>query len=131
MQIWLQKKYQDIAEYLLSQRQEAGLPPYSYQLSIRAESTQPDRCKTFLQNTRSLLQSCQTAHDNYDVLILGPVNTTMERRAGQHRYFLLLQAEQRKSLHILMRRCLPQLREMESAQKVRWTMEVDPQDLNS
>jgi len=131
LQLWIDSTYQDIAQYLLTQRHNAGLPPYSYHLVIRAEASQPDRCQLFLQQTHDLLQDCQQVHQDQSVLILGPVSVMMERRAGQHRYFLLLQAETRQDLHRLMHRCMPQIREMDSTKKVRWAVEVDPAELNS
>ena len=51
----------------------------------------------------------------------------MEKRAGWYRAQLILQAEHRKPLHQLLFQWLPLL--PASNQKLRWSLDVDPQDL--
>jgi primosomal protein N' (replication factor Y) len=53
----------------------------------------------------------------------------MARRAGQFRFQLLLQSAQRKELHHLLDRAVPQFSQLKQANKVRWSLDVDPVDL--
>lgn len=61
------------------------------------------------------------------VELWGPVPAPMQKRAGWYRAQLLLQAAQRDVLHRLLSQWLPTL--PSSTNKVRWSLDVDPQDL--
>ena len=53
----------------------------------------------------------------------------MERRAGRYRAQLLLQAPRRAVLHQFLAVWVEQLGKLKSARKVRWSLDVDPQEL--
>jgi primosomal protein N' (replication factor Y) len=53
----------------------------------------------------------------------------MERRAGRFRAHLLVQCPQRSGLHRLLSVWVPRLPELEAAGSVRWSLDVDPQEL--
>jgi primosomal protein N' (replication factor Y) len=53
----------------------------------------------------------------------------MARRAGQFRFQLLLQNPNRKELHQLLDQVLPQISKLKEAQKIRWSLDIDPVDL--
>jgi primosomal protein N' (replication factor Y) len=53
----------------------------------------------------------------------------MARRAGKYRAQLLLQASSHGPLQKLMSRWLAQLEAVPQAKKVRWSIDVDPQEL--
>lgn len=53
----------------------------------------------------------------------------MGRRAGMHRAQLLLQASSHAPLQKLLAQLLPELDEMPSARRVRWSVDVDPAEL--
>ena len=53
----------------------------------------------------------------------------MERRAGKYRMQLLLQAPKRSPLAQLLLRLLPEIEALPSVRKVRWSLDVDPQEL--
>jgi primosomal protein N' (replication factor Y) len=138
-QHWIAQDYPQTADYLLSQREATGLPPYSYHILLRAESAQSSISRSFLVDARTIcLQRLeQQQHHNpsqesksldEQIQILGPVNATLERRAGVHRYHLLIQGPQRKALHQLVRQCYHQIESSPDARKVRWGFEIDPQD---
>jgi primosomal protein N' (replication factor Y) len=52
----------------------------------------------------------------------------MERRAGRFRAQLLLQSPDRGPLHVAIRALLPQLRELSGNRRLRWSIDVDPQE---
>jgi primosomal protein N' (replication factor Y) len=54
----------------------------------------------------------------------------MERRAGRYRANLLLQASQRAPLQNLLAATLPELDQLKQARKVRWSIDVDPVNLD-
>jgi primosomal protein N' (replication factor Y) len=53
----------------------------------------------------------------------------MERVGGRSRMYLVLQAASRPDLHAQVDAWLPQLRELKSGRQVRWTIDMDPQEL--
>jgi primosomal protein N' (replication factor Y) len=117
--------YAAFAGESLRERQDAVLPPFSYQALVRAEATKSTLPRTFLE------QAMQTglALAQGDVGFWGPVAAPMERRAGHYRAHLLLQAHSRRQLHGLLAKWLPQIRELPAARRVRWSLDVDPQEM--
>ena len=52
----------------------------------------------------------------------------MERRAGKMRGQLLLEATSRAPLHQCLRQWLPRIEALPAARRVRWSLDVDPQE---
>ena len=63
------------------------------------------------------------------VSIHGPLPALMERLGGRSRMYLLLQSADRGALHRQVDPWLPHLPALESARKVRWSIDMDPQEL--
>ncbi|MCK4586598.1 MAG: hypothetical protein KAU29_04620, partial [Gammaproteobacteria bacterium] len=63
------------------------------------------------------------------VLLLGPIPAPMEKRAGRIRAQLLLQSSSRADLHNLLTPWLQQLESSKLGRKVRWSIDVDPQEM--
>ena len=53
----------------------------------------------------------------------------MERRAGKIRAHLLIQAGDRGALQHWLSHWVPALAELPEAKKVRWSLDVDPQEM--
>lgn len=64
------------------------------------------------------------------VLLIGPLPSPMEKRAGRFRFQLILQSGNRASLHNLIKRLLPVYEGLPLSRKVRWSIEVDPLDFS-
>ncbi|MBT8073106.1 MAG: hypothetical protein HKP21_05295, partial [Xanthomonadales bacterium] len=60
--------------------------------------------------------------------IYGPFPAMMERRSGRTRWYLLLQSGQRLALHRQLDEWVSLLHKLPSARRVRWAVDVDPQD---
>ena len=54
----------------------------------------------------------------------------MERRAGRFRAHLLLQCAERAPLLELVSALIPLVNTLPNARKVRWSVDIDPQDLS-
>ena len=73
--------------------------------------------------------------DDFDVIFvgravkMGPAPAPMERRAGRSRAQLLLQSGTRVGLHRLLNQWLHQVEHVPAARRVRWSLDVDPQEL--
>jgi primosomal protein N' (replication factor Y) len=108
----------------LSERRSALLPPYSYQALIRVEATSDDLPRSFLEAALEQGRSLSNG-----VEFLGPVPAPMERRAGHYRAHLLLQSNSRRELHSMLASWLPKIRDLKLARRVRWSLDVDPQEM--
>jgi primosomal protein N' (replication factor Y) len=114
--------YQHFAQQALKERQQALLPPFSFQALIRAEANYPSYPEKFLRALAAKpLAQCEFA---------GPVPAAMEKKAGKFRYHLIIQARSRKHLHCAILELLSQVCENEWHKKVRWNLDIDPIDLN-
>jgi len=123
LQTLLHQGYESFAKDALTERQAVGLPPTQHLILFRAESVGIHDAKNFLNDVAAKLK---TQHSDVD--IFGAIPAPMERRAGRYRYQLMLQCPQRKPMHLLVQRYLPQLTKLKSIRKVRWSIDVDPYD---
>jgi len=121
----VRRGYPGFAIEALRERRAAGLPPYSHQALVRAESARAEHAEKFLEQLAAWAGSGAVA----GVELWGPVPAPMTRRAGQHRVHLLLQAGRREALHALLQG-LPEFAVgLPGARRVRWSLDVDPVDL--
>lgn len=114
--------YSHFAKTALQERQLTQLPPFSQQALFRAEANHADAVINALQAIADLFPQRD------DAFVLGPIPAVMERRAGRFRYQLLLQTQQRGLRAQLLRYVLPQLEHLPILRKVRWSLDIDPQD---
>ena len=127
LHILINKGYEDYAQLSLVERQQAQLPPYAYQALIRAEANNPSLPEEFLLKSKQLSEKINLKNIEF----WGPVAATMQRKKGRHRFQLLLQCSNRAMLHDFLQVWLPMAAEMPLSKKVRWSVDVDPQDFYS
>jgi primosomal protein N' (replication factor Y) (superfamily II helicase) len=60
---------------------------------------------------------------------LGPLPAIMEKRAGRFRYLLQIDADERATLGPLLSAVATQLENHKDSRRVRWSIDVDPQEL--
>ena len=114
--------YQHFAKQALIERQQALLPPFSFQALFRAEANYPSYPEKFLRAmTEVPFDGCQFA---------GPVPAAMEKKAGKFRFHLILQAKSRKQLHQAVYKLIHNSATNEWHSKVRWSIDIDPVDLS-
>jgi primosomal protein N' (replication factor Y) len=130
----LREGYDGFARAAAAERTAAGWPPFSALAMLRAEAAQPDPAQAFLamaaQRASDELQTMAPGGGTADVAVLGPAPAPMERRAGRFRMQLLLQAPTRAPLQLLLARLLPILDTASEGRRVRWSVDVDPIELD-
>ncbi|RKZ69412.1 MAG: primosomal protein N' [Gammaproteobacteria bacterium] len=124
LQTLLHNGYQAFAEAALQERRAAGLPPVRHLVLLRCESVEANAAQAFLQQAADSAKQV----DIKNIELFGPIPAPMERRAGRYRYQIMLQSKQRKALHQFLSWWVPQLQQLASARKVRWSIDVDPYD---
>jgi len=113
--------YEAFAEAICTDRQTACLPPFSYQALLRSDAIQKDAVRRFLDQAKQCFPPG-------DAVVYGPFPAMMERRSGRTRWYLLVQSSKRSSLHPQLDEWVLRLQKLASARKVRWSVDVDPQD---
>jgi primosomal protein N' (replication factor Y) len=125
LQTLITSGYRAFANAALQERQQAQLPPFSHQALFRVHAANREDPQQFLQ---ALVEQIAEINDG-KISVLGPVTAPMAKRAGQFRFQLLLQSQQRQALHQLLDDLLPKLAKLKHSKKVKWSLDVDPQDL--
>lgn len=118
----LQQGYHAFAQQTLAERQATYLPPFSYQVLIRAADRNNIYAEQFLQKIKSFLSGT----DN--LWILGPMPATQPKKAGLYRWQLLLQHQQRQILHHTINQLIKQIETWPEAKNIRWSIDSDPME---
>jgi len=113
--------YEAFARGICADRRAARLPPFSYQALLRSDAPVKDDVRRFLDQAKQLFPKGEAA-------IYGPFPAMMERRSGRTRWYLLLQANRRSGLQRQLDEWVLKLQKLSSSRKVRWSIDVDPQD---
>jgi primosomal protein N' (replication factor Y) len=120
----VQKDYAHFAEMQLLERKETNLPPYSYQVLLRADSHEDKLPSGFLETAAGILKKTDPGLE-----IFGPFPAPIEKRGGRYRFQLLVQSGNRANLHKALIPWVNELEHIRSGKKIRWSLDVDPQDL--
>jgi len=115
--------------HISSERQEAGLPPFSYQALVHAEARSLDKAIQFLGVLKGHLKS--EALISRGLRVYDPVPKAVMRVAGIERAQLLIEAESRKQLQEVLEAVDQHLRKNSQGRiskntRVRWLIERDP-----
>ncbi|MCI0399766.1 MAG: primosomal protein N' [Gammaproteobacteria bacterium] len=117
--------YGRFAREALVERREAKLPPYTRLTLLRADAHSQGATYNFLSEAR--IEALKLAKGGIDVF--GPVRAPIERRAGRYRGQLLIQAHSRNLLQRMLNPWVHQVENLKTARKVRWSLDVDPQEM--
>ena len=96
-------------------------PPASFFALLRAESNRYTEVEKFLHLARNAARNL-----NCDVVVYDPIRPQMERLKNMERGHLLLQANSRGTLQRLLKLWMPEIRGFLLANKVRWSLDIDP-----
>ena len=115
--------------FTAKEREESGLPPFSYQGLIHAEGKSITKAIQFLSDLKSQLAERGLFHKG--VKIYDPVPKTIMRVAGSERAQLLIESNSRKYLQELLEAIDQLLRQdsqgrISKASRIRWLIERDP-----
>ena len=120
--------YEGFSEEVRKERKIAQLPPYRYMAVIRSEATNNAAAIDFLKYCRQCAECLPPK--NIEVIYLGPLPATMERRNGRFRHILSIYCADRRELQRLMKRLCLEIENSSLARRVRWSVDIDPQDMN-
>lgn len=117
----IQQGYRDYAKGLLRERHAANFPPYGFMAMLRAEANDKSLSERFLREANQCIS-------DHEVSAFGPLPAPIERVAGRYRSQLVLLSRSRQRLQQMLKAWVPQLYELKTGSRVRWSLDVDPQD---
>ncbi len=124
LDILLEKGYHAFAQYVLTERKQAQLPPYTYMAMIRIQGRKADVLQAVLTEAKQTV----SPENLRAVRCLGPAPSPMEKRDKVYHYQLLLWSYQRSALHDALNQLTHFLSHNKSARTLRWSVDVDPYD---
>jgi primosomal protein N' (replication factor Y) len=115
--------------FTASEREEAKLPPYSYQALIHSEGKSLDKAIQFLQELKARLKS--RGMITRELKVYDPVPKPVMRVAGSERAQLLIESGNRKALQEALEMIDQELRQdstgrISKTSRIRWLVERDP-----
>ena len=116
------QNFNDFAKSILSERKEAGLPPYTHQVILRAEALEQETALDFLRKAAHRADGAVA-----EVTVFDPVPAGMAKLAGKARAQLTVQSRSRPALHRFLNDWHRELEKI-VAPKVRWALDIDPQE---
>jgi primosomal protein N' (replication factor Y) len=100
----------------------ARLPPLSYQALLRAEAHARENVQEYLHAAAGCFPAGESR-------VFGPMPAIMEKVSGRYRMYLMIQSDTRAELHRQIDAWQDPLRTLPSGRKVRWMIDIDPQEL--
>lgn len=116
------KGYNAFADMTLAERKVIGLPPYGFLALLRAEATREELPQDFLHGLCTQYQQQQPQ----GIEMWGPVPTLMQRKAGRHRFQLVIKSNSRPLLQQQLQALVRYADEHPLSKKVKWHLDVDP-----
>jgi primosomal protein N' (replication factor Y) len=115
--------------FTASEREEAKLPPYSYQALIHAEGKSLDKAIQFLNELKARMKS--RGMITRELKVYDPVPKPVMRVAGSERAQLLVESGNRKALQEALEMIDQELRQdsagrISKTSRIRWLVERDP-----
>lgn len=111
--------YAQFARTALVERDQARLPPFTFQAVLRAEAATLDSALKFLRNAAALAPATN------GITLYDPVPALLARRAGKARAQLLIESTLRRKMQKFLDEWLA-LMQTHKPRNVRWVLDVDP-----
>ena len=122
-----QHDFAAFADQQLREREQAGLPPFSFQALVRAEARSQAAAQDFLNAARSAGEAW-LAETGMSVTVYPAVPMAMQRVANVERAQMLIESGSRRALQHFLQSWQPALQAARSQHKtvLRWAIDVDP-----
>jgi primosomal protein N' (replication factor Y) len=121
--------YPEFAAQQLQEREDAGMPPFSYQALVRADARSQEDAQAFLRAASQTARDSQLP-DLEEVFMFPPIPMAIQRVANVERAQMLLESLDRNALQRFLHAWQPLLHglraQAEHRALVRWLVDVDP-----
>ena len=122
-----QHDFAGFAEQQLTERRQAGLPPFSFQALLRAEARTQEAAHAFL-NAAKLSGEAWLQAQSMAVTVYPAVPMSLQRVADVERSQMLVESHSRKALQTFLNHWQNDLQSLRAQHKsvIRWAIDVDP-----
>ena len=122
-----QHDFAGFAEQQLTERRQAGLPPFSFQALLRAEARSQEAAHAFL-NAAKLSGEAWLQAQSMAVTVYPAVPMSLQRVADVERSQMLVESHSRKALQAFLNHWQNELQGFRVQHKsvIRWAIDVDP-----
>ncbi len=127
LQTLIQQGYTAFARLIAQERQITLMPPFAHMALLRADALDNLSANAFL---REVKQCAMSDAATPIVEILGPLPSLMERRGNRFRAQLQFKSTSRNRLKKMISTLLPKLRTIKRSKQLRWSIDIDPQDMS-
>ncbi|MBU2886615.1 primosomal protein N' [Gilvimarinus agarilyticus] len=127
LQRLIQQGYSAFAATLLEERQMSQMPPFLPIALVRADAPEADSPHQFLNQLR---QSLTPLAEQNAVQMLGPMPALMEKKGQRYRHLLQVRGPSRHALQAFLRALAEHLDSIKTPRHLRWSIDVDPQDMS-
>lgn len=117
--------FSGFVNYLLLQRKNLQLPPYTHYAIFRAQGKNIDRVIEYLQSVVKLMQKISIK----EVIIYPAVPSVIQRLKNKERAQILIQSPDRKILHSFFDKLIPLLARMKPKYSITFSIDVDPYEI--
>lgn len=128
LQLLLREGYHAFARSLLQERMLARLPPHWAMVVIRAESKRAENAVDFLKEVLQIARDLRRPSPEH--AYLGPLPALMEKRNHRYRFQLQISNARRAELQSFLKNLVERIETIPLAQRVRWNLDIDPQDMS-
>lgn len=125
VQAMLNVDYSDQARAMLAHRQDSGMPPVGQLVILRTDCSDGAWGEEFLHLVRA--QALPALPPGAQ--LIGPLPSPMQRRAGKYRCQLILLAPDRRVAQQSAGQLVSQAEAVPARRGLKWSIDVDPQDL--
>ena len=116
--------YAEFMAMIQQERRMVELPPYVYQVLLRAEA------KTLGLAERFFNQVAQVTTPKSTVSLIGPMAAPMPKRNGQYRSQMILQSKCRSELQQWLSSWVGTMDDLSRSMRCQWSIDVDPMDMS-
>jgi primosomal protein N' (replication factor Y) len=122
-----QHDFAGFAEQQLTERRQAGLPPFSFQALLRAEGRTQEAAQAFL-NAAKASGETWLADQSLAVTVYPAVPMSLQRVANVERSQMLVESQSRRALQTFLSHWQNDLQDLRGLHKavIRWAIDVDP-----
>ncbi|MCK8826913.1 primosomal protein N' [Natroniella acetigena] len=126
IQLAKEHDYESFYNYEIEQRKACLYPPYSHLVNIIVASEEEERVIKIANQLGVIINSYLHNLDSEEVMLLGPVPAPLSKLKGEFRWQLILKGTELEDLRQVNEESLEQLKEEESVETVRVSVDVDP-----
>ena len=124
----VERGYSELSEQLMRERSESHLPPYQHWIILRAEAVEEDKPRHLLGFAKNHLAEYLSVNPDAAIDCFGPLPALIYRRKNRFRLLQVFQSDNRAPLHQFMQSLMPLLESTPMARRVRWSIDIDPQE---